>query len=223
MTNRGKANFDCRPKGIQIDMLVVHYTGMKDAASAISRLSDLSSGVSCHYIIDEYGKTIPLVAEEMRAWHAGVASWRGNRDINARSLGIELVNPGHEFGYRDFPEPQMIAFEKLALDIISRHPIEARNIVGHCDVAPSRKQDPGERFDWQSLASRGIGIWPDGAEPYSADDDEIKSMLANFGYDVDDTTASLKAFQRHFRPRLVDGINDRETAGLLKALVDMLS
>ncbi len=201
MTSRGPANFDCRPEGIAIDMLVVHYTGMKDAASAIERLCDLSSGVSSHYIIDEDGKTLSLVAEEMRAWHAGLASWRGNRDINARSLGIELVNPGHEFGYRNFPKPQMVAFEQLALDIIARYPIEPRNIVGHCDVAPDRKSDPGERFDWRSLAGKGIGIWPDAAEPYCADNLEIESMLVDFGYDTTDISVALKAFQRHFRPR----------------------
>ena len=153
-------NFDARPPGARIDMLVLHYTGMVSAEAAIERLCDPAAKVSAHYLIDEDGAVRRLVDENHRAWHAGEASWRGKSDINARSLGIELVNPGHEFGYRPFPEAQMAALEALAQDILARHTIEARNVVGHSDVAPRRKTDPGELFDWRRLAEAGIGLWP---------------------------------------------------------------
>jgi len=150
--DRPSPNTDARRDGTPIDMLVLHYTGMLTGAAALSRLSDPAAKVSAHYLIDEDGTVYRLVAEEKRAWHAGVANWRGVSDINGRSVGIELVNPGHEFIYRDFPQPQMTALIGLARDILTRHSIPARNVVGHSDIAPDRKLDPGERFDWRSLA-----------------------------------------------------------------------
>ncbi len=143
-----------------IDMLVIHYTGMVPDARALDWLCDPASGVSAHYFIDEAGVACRLVPENRRAWHAGVSAWRGATDINSRSIGIELSNPGHEFGYRDFPPPQIDALVTLTRDIIARHPIPRRNVVGHSDIAPARKIDPGERFPWRQLAEVGFGLWP---------------------------------------------------------------
>ena len=214
-------NHDARPDGAAIDMVVLHYSGMETADAALARLCDPAAKVSAHYLIDEDGFVRRLVAEERRAWHAGVAWWRGAHDVNGRSLGIELVNPGHEFGYRPFAEAQMAALEDLARDILARHPIEARNVVGHSDVAPRRKMDPGELFDWPRLAAAGIGLWPDSApaDEADADEDEAKAMLAAFGYETGDLGMTVTAFQRHFRPGRVDGTMDGDTAGRLRGLL----
>ena len=215
-------NHEARVEDAAIDMLVVHYTGMASAAAALQRLCDPAAKVSAHYLIDEDGSVHRLVAEDRRAWHAGVASWRGVADVNARSIGVELVNPGHEFGYRPFAEPQMEAFRALAAEIIARHAIPARNVVGHSDVAPSRKSDPGEFFDWRGLAEAGIGLWPRPADHLETVAERIVEMLADYGYDTGDAAAAVKAFQRHFRPARVNGRIDPETARLLAGLVDDL-
>jgi len=209
-------NFNDRPVDLPVDMLVIHYTGMKSCAAALERLCDPAAEVSAHYLIDEDGTVHRLVAEDKRAWHAGVASWRGHTDINGRSVGIELVNPGHEFGYRDFPAAQMAALRELALDILDRHPIPPGNVVGHSDVAPTRKTDPGELFDWRGLAADGIGLWPEG--PAELTEESAEDMLIRIGYDVSDVVAAVMAFQRHFRPERIDGLPDAETAGLLAAV-----
>jgi len=203
-------------------MLVLHYTGMETAAAALERMCCTAFKVSAHYMIDEDGSVIRLVDEGKRAWHAGVASWRGVSDVNGRSVGVELVNPGHEFGYRPYPEAQMAALENLARDILTRHPIEARNVLGHSDVAPTRKTDPGELFDWPRLAASGVGLWP-GEATADGDPDGIGPMLAEFGYETGDVSAAVRAFQRHFRPSRVDGTADRETADRLRALLDDLT
>ena len=220
MTSLGRPspNFDDRPPATAIDMLVLHYTGMESAEAALARLCDPGAKVSAHYVIGEDGAVTALVGEAVRAWHAGAASWRGEPDVNGRSIGIELVNPGHEFGYRDFPDPQMAALERLASDILARHPIPARNVVGHSDVAPGRKTDPGELFDWQRLAAAGIGLWPDDGE---GDAEMVSEMLAAYGYDTTDEAAATVAFQRHFCPQSLDGRADPQTAGRLKALLDL--
>ncbi|MEM9682679.1 MAG: N-acetylmuramoyl-L-alanine amidase [Pseudomonadota bacterium] len=197
-------------------MLVLHYTGMVGAEAALDRLCDPAAKVSAHYLIDEDGTVFALVPEEKRAWHAGVAAWRGNRDVNARSIGIELANPGHEFIYRDFPNSQMAALTDLATDILARHAIPSRNVVGHSDLAPDRKLDPGERFDWQGLAAGGIGLWP--ARPRDVGEDPM-ALLAEYGYDVSARHA-VAAFQRHFRPGKIDGVLDPETLGLLGGLIE---
>ncbi|MDA1089695.1 MAG: N-acetylmuramoyl-L-alanine amidase [Proteobacteria bacterium] len=201
-------------------MLVLHYTGMESAFRALDRLCDPKAKVSAHYLIDEDGMVAPLVDEGMRAWHAGVAFWRGETDINARSIGIELVNPGHEFGYRDFPDVQMAALRDLALKVLDRHPIPARNVVGHSDVAVGRKTDPGELFDWAGLAQAGIGLWPD-RENNDGDPARVPVMLADYGYDVTDEAAAIAAFQRHFRPQSLGGPADALAAACLSALLDL--
>src|SRR4029077_12116286 len=171
-------NHDARPEGGRVDMLVLHYTGMKTAAEAIDRLCDPAAKVSAHYAIDEDGTVWRLVEESRRAWHAGVSFWQGTRDVNAASIGIELVNPGHDWGYRAFPDAQMVALETLCHGLLLRHPIPRDRVVGHSDVAPLRKQDPGELFDWPRLAEAGIGLWPTVSQLPPTDIAGAQAMLA---------------------------------------------
>ena len=218
MTKHLSPNFDVRSNGMSIDMLVIHYTGMTSGAAALARLCDPKAKVSAHYLIEEDGRIFQLVDEGNRAWHAGVSCWFGNNNLNDRSIGIELVNPGHEFGYRPFPEAQMQALIGLSRDILARYPIAARNVVGHSDVAPTRKKDPGELFDWRGLAAAGIGLWP---VKGNNSDLEPTVLLTQIGYNVDTLELALKAFQRRYRPHRVDGICDKETFGLLAAVASM--
>lgn len=215
-------NFGPRPADTTIDMLVIHYTGMPTAEAALKRLCDPAARVGAHYLIEEDGTVHALVDEAMRAWHAGESFWRGETDVNGRSIGIELVNPGHEFGYRPFPEAQMAALIALARGILKRHPIPPTNVVGHADVAPRRKTDPGELFDWCRLAAAGIGRWPDGVAAGAAGEGrgETARLLAAVGYETVDLAKAVAAFQRHFRPAAVDGIMDGETLGRLRTLAD---
>lgn len=220
---------------LPIDMIVLHYTGMQDAEAALQRLCDPAAKVSAHYLIDEEGRVYSLVDETARAWHAGVASWHGETDINSCSIGIELANPGHEFGYRPFPESQMARLEDVCRVVMVRHDISAARVLGHSDVAPGRKMDPGELFDWSRLAAKGLALWPD---PGPARDvtrqagdagDEIAALqvgLAAVGYGIaadgiygEETEAVVRAFQRRFRPRLVDGRCDPETMAMLDGLL----
>ena len=215
-------NYNERPAGVSIDMLVLHYTGMKTCEDALDRLCDPAAEVSAHYLIAEDGTVHRLVPEEYRAWHAGVACWRGEAGVNDRSIGIEMVNPGYEFGYRDFPPAQIAALIPLCRDILSRHPIPARNVVGHSDVSPTRKQDPGEKFPWARLAANGVGLWPDGPEKTSTEHlDDPKALLSAIGYEVADQVASVTAFQRRYRPAEVSGILDAETEGLIAAVLGL--
>ncbi|NKB54865.1 MAG: N-acetylmuramoyl-L-alanine amidase [Alphaproteobacteria bacterium] len=218
-TDHLSPNHGPRATDAVIDMLVLHYTGMVDADAALQRMTDSASEVSAHYMIDEDGKVFRLVDEERRAWHAGVAQWRGHDDINGRSIGIELVNPGHEFGYRAFPEPQMAALISLATAIVGHHSIPPRNVVGHSDVAPSRKEDPGELFDWKRLATAGLGLWPAEA---SGEPDDVPAMLASYGYDISDIDAAVTAFQRHFRTERIDGVADETCARRLAGLLSLI-
>ncbi len=212
-------NFDAR--ALPVTMLVLHYTGMQDAASAIARLTDPAAKVSAHYVVDEDGTIHRLVAEEHRAWHAGRSHWRGVTDINSASIGIEIVNPGHEWGYRAFPDAQIDALIPLIHDIKQRHGITRGNVVGHSDIAPARKQDPGELFPWGKLARLRLALprparglmdpeWSDGG---------FLLALERFGYDVADREAAVVAFQRRFRPEMIDGVIDGECRMLLLALL----
>jgi N-acetylmuramoyl-L-alanine amidase len=222
IAERPSPNFDARPGDGRVDILILHYTGMRCAKGALDRLCDSAAKVSAHYLIDEDGAVTRMVAEEKRAWHAGISSWRGRSDMNGASIGIELVNPGHEFGYRAFPKPQMATLKALAAEILGRHPIPARHVIGHSDVAPLRKQDPGEFFDWPGLSHAGIGFWPDftaRTPPKPVGLRDIQSFLAEIGYSCPQsgaldatTTAAILAFQRHFRPERCDGVLDTETA-----------
>lgn len=212
-------NFDERPAGQAIDMLVIHYTGMTSAEGALARLINPAAQVSAHYLIDEDGSVVRLVDETKRAWHAGVSMWRGHTGVNGRSIGIELVNPGHEFGYRPFPEAQMRALENLVAAILARHPaIIAANVVGHSDVAPTRKTDPGELFDWRRLAAKGIGVWPTTMIVDPVAETEVGAALAGIGYDIADVTAAIIAFQRRFAPHRLDGVPDLDTRQAIAAI-----
>jgi N-acetylmuramoyl-L-alanine amidase len=193
---------------------------MATAEAAIERLCDPGAKVSAHYLVEENGRIWRLVPESRRAFHAGVSCWQGESDLNHVSLGIEIVNPGHEWGYRPFPEAQMNAVERLCLDLIARHAIPAHRIVGHSDIAPERKSDPGELFDWPRLARAGIGIWPPRNPPAAACEMDSAGSLAHLaaiGYCTTERsqTPVLVAFQRRFRPHCCDGRLDRETAARL--------
>jgi len=228
--DRPSPNFDARAAGHPIDILLLHYTGMQSAEAALARMCDPAAKVSTHYCIDEDGSCIRLVDEGHRAWHAGVSTWGGETDINSRSIGIELVNPGHEFGYRPFPEPQMLSLVELAGEILGRHPIPPARVLGHADVAPLRKQDPGELFGWARLAKAGIGLWPDAPASVTPPPiAEAQDMLRRYGYEVPasgvldaETKAVVVAFQRHFRPSNVSGALDGETVGRLQALLALV-
>jgi len=212
-------NFDERKLGIS--MIVLHYTGMPDAQSAIDRLRDPAAKVSAHYLVAEDGTILRMVAEEKRAWHAGKSRWRGIEDINSASIGIEIVNPGHEFGYPPFPEEQIDALLPLVAEIKERHGITRGNVVGHSDIAPARKQDPGELFPWNRLARLRLALprptrnlmdplWTDAG---------FLIALERFGYDVADKLAAVVAFQRRYRPELLDGEIDGECRSILLALL----
>lgn len=218
-------------------LLILHYTGMSSAAKAIDWLAREESHVSCHYVIDEAGLITQLVPERLRAWHAGVSYWRGETDINSHSVGIEIQNPGHEDGYPEFPPRQMQAVIALSKDIAARHKIPAGGVLAHSDVAPGRKVDPGEKFNWAELARHGLGDW---VRPSRLDARDkglgtgargkvvmtAQKYLAAYGYDVhpsgeidDRTRKVLRAFQLHFRRRRVDGRLDRSTLLTLTRLI----
>lgn len=231
-------NFGPRTKGPPY-MLVLHYTGMPTGEAALARLRDPAAEVSAHYMVEEDGRIFRLVPEERRAWHAGVSFWRGQADINSISIGIEIVNPGHEFGYRPFPEPQVQAVMALVADIRTRWTIENVDIVGHADVAPDRKEDPGELFPWKRLAEAGHGLWVDTAPAPGAPLSEGEESAAVFalqagftrlGYDLPPdgkfdahTAAVVRAFQRHWRQSKVDGVADGETRAQLIGLLRLIA
>lgn len=221
MIDRPSPNHNARPDGRAPDMLILHYTGMETAEAALDRLCDPAAKVSAHYTVDEDGTVYAHVPEDRRAWHAGAGYWQGETDINGASIGIEIVNPGHEFGYRPFPEEQMAALIPLVADIVGRHDIPRANIVGHSDVAPARKQDPGELFDWQRLAKLKLALpIPDGrlVDPYWTDGAFVLA-LERFGYDIEDGRAATIAFQRRFRPANIDGVIDGECRAILFSLL----
>ncbi len=235
-------NHDARPPGVPIDMLVLHYTGMRTGEEALARLRDPAAKVSSHWLIEEDGRVFALVPEERRAWHAGVSWWRGRASLNDRSIGVEIVNPGHDWGYRPFPEAQIDSVISLCRQILARHPIRPIDVVAHSDIAPERKRDPGELFPWARLAARGVGLWP-GEAPAAVDEvppiglgetgDGVRALratLRRIGYRVAseggmDTalTAVLAAFQRHWAPHRTDGVADGRTrwaAGRVAALAE---
>jgi N-acetylmuramoyl-L-alanine amidase len=225
LLDRPSPNHDPRPDGV--DMLIFHYTGMSSGEEALNRLCSAAAKVSAHYLIEEDGAVWRLVPEDRRAWHVGVSFWAGRRDLNGTSIGIELVNPGHDNGYRAFPDRQMAALEALAREILTRHPIPARHVLGHSDVAPRRKTDPGELFDWPRLARAGIGLWPAAAGDAGVVPDiaETQRLLAAIGYETpqtgaldDETRAVVAAFQRHFRPSRCDGEADADTRARVGAV-----
>ncbi len=219
---RPSPNFDERRAGARIGLIVLHYTGMRSAEAALGRLTDPGSRVSCHYLLDEEGRLYRLVPENRRAWHAGRGGWRQESDVNSVSIGIELQNPGHEWGYRPFPSPQIDALLELLGTLLRKYRLEPEAVIAHSDVAPDRKQDPGELFPWPVLARAGLSIWPLHPVPAPVDALRARVQLTRIGYRVEPPRCGLarvvRAFQRRFRPRRVDGILDTETMGLLDAV-----
>jgi N-acetylmuramoyl-L-alanine amidase len=229
-------NHDERQGG-EPDIILLHYTGMETAESALERLRSVEARVSSHYFVYENGSIVQMVPEARRAWHAGASSWGGETDINSRSIGIEIVNPGHDFGYPDFPKRQIAAVIALCRGIIARRNIRRDRVLAHSDVAPSRKQDPGEKFPWRLLAESGVGLW---VEPVPITDwlslvpgdtgntvMELQKALADYGYgvplsgDYDDVTRDVvTAFQRRFRPAQIDGMADTSTRETLRKLTE---
>ncbi|MBN8980215.1 MAG: N-acetylmuramoyl-L-alanine amidase, partial [Rhizobiales bacterium] len=220
--SRFAASPNHEPRSAAVDMIVLHYTGMATAKGALERLCDPEAKVSAHYLVGEDGAITQMVAEDRRAYHAGVSSWQGTTDINSRSIGIEIVNGGHDFGCPDFPPQQIDAVIRLCQDVQSRFAIPQANVLAHSDIAPSRKQDPGEKFPWKVLHEAGVGLWvapaaiADGNALRIGDESEavgkLQTMLRAYGYGVEVTNTFgemtrdvVTAFQRHFRPARVDG------------------
>lgn len=230
-----------------IDLVVLHYTGMQDGETALARLTDPAptagkypgpwqetsaapdaplARVSAHYVVGEDGTVFRVVPEESRAWHAGASSWQGEGDVNSRAIGIEIVNGGHDFGLPDFPPAQIDAVIALVADILVRNQLKPAQVIAHSDIAPERKQDPGEKFPWKRLADAGVAIWPEAASvPLELSVVTVQTQLASIGYAVtqtgvmdNQTKAALMAFQRRFRSSLVDGAADDETRALIAAL-----
>ena len=233
-------NIEPRRGGLTPTILLLHYTGLPSVAKALEVLSRPDCKVSCHYVIDVDGRIVQMVAEEKRAWHAGQSFWAGETDVNSASIGIEVHNPGHQAGYPDFPEPQMRAVAALCRDIVARRAIRAHRVLAHSDVAPARKIDPGEKFDWLGLAEACVGHWvaPEPVDPADQGLDigagaeavaEAQALLARYGYEIapsgrfdEETRIVVRAFQRHFRPARVDGRLDRSTLDTLARLVAAL-
>ncbi|RZJ89232.1 MAG: N-acetylmuramoyl-L-alanine amidase [Brevundimonas sp.] len=225
------------------DAIVLHYTGMQTGEAALARLCDPEAKVSAHYLVEEDGRIFRLVDEAARAWHAGRGVWQGDTDLNAASIGIEIVNPGHAFGYRHFPEAQVAAVIALVADIRSRWTIADTRIIAHSDLAPSRKEDPGELFPWKRLAEAGHGLWFEpAAERVAAltgllqpGDGGIgvivlRAGLHRLGYGLqpgdaydEETVSTVRAFQRHWRPSRIDGVADGETRARLVGLLQLAS
>ena len=219
---------------LPVSLLLLHYTGMKTGAEALERLTVVESKVSAHYLVEEEGRVFQMVDESRRAWHGGVGYWRGITDINSASIGIEVVNPGHEWGYRAFPKAQMEAVTQLCQRILSRHQILPRDVIGHSDIAPIRKEDPGELFDWRGLAAQGVGLYPSlrgvegdaaiqnvasttGLPRYARND--VMGQLQEYGYSIENLEKTITAFQRHFRPALLSGEWDEQCAEILASLL----
>ena len=235
---RASPNYGERRAGSNIDMLVLHYTGMEDAERAVKHLCTPGTDVSSHYVVLENGHIIQCVPESLRAWHAGQSSWAGETDINSCSIGIEIANPGHDYGYPAFPLRQIAAVTALCRGIFTRYHIPADRVLAHSDVAPARKRDPGEKFPWRTLHASAIGLWVKPAPivpgrifvlgDRDSSIDELQTLLGKFGYAItptgylDGTTRdAVAAFQRHFRQEKVDGVFDISTLETLRSLVEV--
>lgn len=215
---RPSPNFNDRT--LPVWMIVLHYTGMPSAEAAIDHLANPASKVSAHWVVAEDGQIIRMVDETKRAWHAGRSFWRGCTDVNSASIGIEIVNPGHEFGYRPFPDPQIAAVESIVADAMQRFKVDRSNVIGHSDIAPTRKEDPGELFPWARLAAKGLAaVIPSGGFDPAWNDLGTARALGRYGYDITDQTAAIIAFQRHFRPANFSGEVDAETRTVLRNLL----
>ncbi len=238
-TWRDTPNFQPRRNGLKPALLIMHYTGMESAGAALDLLCNEHSNVSCHYLVEENGDITQMVGESQRAWHAGHSHWAGEDDINSSSIGIEIVNEGHGRILKGFPDRQIAAVMELSKDIIERHSIQPRNVIGHSDIAPARKKDPGEKFPWGLLFENGIGHYvtpaPLAGDQGAGPGDEggeirnVQKSLLRYGYLINTdgrftqrTSDVVTAFQRHFRPDRIDGRLDQSTITTLAQLIDRL-
>jgi N-acetylmuramoyl-L-alanine amidase len=226
-------NFESRWNGLQPTLLVLHYTGMKSGPAAVDWLCNPSSKVSCHYLIDVDGEIVQMVDETQRAWHAGVSSWHGQTDVNSQSIGIEIQNEGHAAGCPLFDPKQMQRVGDLCLDIMARYRLAPHDVIGHSDIAPGRKIDPGEAFNWRALALRGVGqcvvALPTHDLTSSIQIDDAQRLINLLGYGLDSSGVwdermriVLKAIQQHYRADKVDGVLDIATSELIKRLQHLL-
>jgi N-acetylmuramoyl-L-alanine amidase len=233
------ANYGDRAKDRSPDMIVLHYTGMPDVEGALARLCTAGTDVSAHYVVLEDGRIVQCVPETKRAWHAGVSSWAGEEDINSCSIGVEIVNRGHDWGYPEFPLRQVAAVIALCRGIMLRRNVPSHRVLAHSDIAPARKKDPGEKFPWHSLANSGVGHWVHPAPIVRGETlklgtvgDDVRGMqeaLKRYGYGIEThgkydgpTMEVVTAFQRHFRPARVDGVADHSTLTTLQSLLASL-
>lgn len=228
--HRPSPNFDARAPEKRITHVIVHYTGMPLFAEALQRLTTPAAKVSAHYAIGRDGQIFQLVAEQDRAWHTGVSYWRGERDMNSCSIGIELDNPGHQHGYQAFPSVQIDSLKNLLHAIRQRHALPASAVLGHSDIAPARKEDPGELFPWEDLARDGFGLWPRATAPVTAATlTDIAAWLRQLGFECpgDEFDRSFRqtllAFQRHWHPESMTGTPNAETAARLALLATLMS
>ncbi len=236
ITQMPSPNFDART--LPVSLIILHYTGMESGEAALTRMCDGMAKVSAHYMIEEDGQIFQLVDEDNRAWHAGVSSWQGESNINSASIGIEIVNGGHDYGLPEFPDLQIMAVIALTKDIMKRRALPASTVIGHSDIAPLRKDDPGERFPWSGLASAGIGLWPENITAdrrvlFAPGDRDrgiaiAQSGMGHIGYGVEVTgvmdtltIAAIKAVQRRYRPTHIDGVIDVETLDVIRTLSEM--
>jgi N-acetylmuramoyl-L-alanine amidase len=221
LVHRENLSPNCDARALPVSMVVLHYTGMPSAEEAEARMCDAECKVSAHYMIGEDGEVVRLVPEHQRAWHAGRSYWRGITDVNSASIGIELVNPGHEWGYRPFAEAQMAALLPLLARLVRDYDVPRANVVGHSDVAPARKEDPGELFDWPRLARHRLALPTPEVQLGDPFDNEGAVLLAleRFGYDISDGRAAVRAFQRRWRPSRIDGEIDLQVGAMLFALL----
>jgi len=209
-------NFDKRAEHCPVEYIIVHYTGMRSTEESLENLTNPASKVSSHYLIDEAGNVTQMVDERLRAWHAGESFWQGKKDINSRSIGIELSNLGHEFGYQDFPELQLVALENLLSELFNRYNLPPSALLGHSDIAPTRKQDPGEKFPWERFAKKGFGLW---SAPSTENNEEaITNLLQKIGYDCSEASAALIAFQRHYCTEELEQGAGTKTMAMLYAI-----
>jgi N-acetylmuramoyl-L-alanine amidase len=215
---------NCNERKRPIGHVVLHYTGMEDGPAALARMCDPAAQVSAHYMVETDGRIFQLVPERQRAWHAGVSSWRGERDMNSASIGIEIVNGGHDFGMPDYPDIQIGSVVALVADVLQRNGLSASCVIGHSDIAPDRKQDPGEHFDWDALAQNGCALSPAAVDDGGVEtEEELVGLLRRVGYGAGYLQADVvAAFQRRFRRTGVDGVIDAETASLIRRVVSSL-
>ena len=225
-------NFDLKKRtSSKVKYLIFHYTGMRSENAAIKRLTSKSSKVSCHYLIKKNGAIIKIVPDLYIAWHAGISSWKKDKSLNSNSIGIEISNPGHDYKYKNFSQKQIASIIDLSKNLKKKYKIKKENILGHSDIAPLRKKDPGEKFPWKLLNKKKICLWHNLSEKNCKklrgiklkNSDNFFKLLFKFGYkstnDKNEKIKIYKNFQRRFRPQLISSIVDQETYIILKSLV----